>query len=198
MCSPAPRARTSMIVPRAGWAEHRAEEDWWGDFVWLSRKLLADSGLARSEIKAVGASGDRPLHAAGRRRRRAADERGALWRRYARGARDRGSDRRADRRGRDPRALRQRADVAIGRPEDSVAEAQPAGHFRRAREVPQLDVVSSCIASPAASSSTTTPPPTRSPLYLADAPIGARRSRPTSSSSIACPISPGRPRLLAR
>ena len=45
-----------LIVPRAGWAEHRAEEDWWGDFVWLSRKLLADSGLDASEVKAVGAS----------------------------------------------------------------------------------------------------------------------------------------------
>jgi xylulokinase len=39
-----------LIVPRAGWAEHRAEQDWWGDFVWLSQKLLADSG------QAVGAS----------------------------------------------------------------------------------------------------------------------------------------------
>jgi xylulokinase len=45
-----------LIVPRAGWAEHRAEQDWWGDFVWLSRKLLADSGLDASEVKAVGAS----------------------------------------------------------------------------------------------------------------------------------------------
>jgi xylulokinase len=45
-----------LIVPRAGWAEHRAEQDWWGDFVWLSQKLLADSGLGASEVKAVGAS----------------------------------------------------------------------------------------------------------------------------------------------
>jgi xylulokinase len=45
-----------LIVPRAGWAEHRADEDWWGDFVWLSQKLLADSGLDASEVKAVGAS----------------------------------------------------------------------------------------------------------------------------------------------
>src|SRR6202453_139780 len=45
-----------LIVPRAGWAEHRAEQDWWGDFVWLARKLLADSGLEASEVKAVGAS----------------------------------------------------------------------------------------------------------------------------------------------
>jgi xylulokinase len=45
-----------LIVPRAGWAEHRADEDWWADFVWLSRKLLSDSGLDASEVKAVGAS----------------------------------------------------------------------------------------------------------------------------------------------
>jgi xylulokinase len=45
-----------LIVPHAGWAEHRAEEDWWADFVWLARKLIADSGLAPSEIKGIGAS----------------------------------------------------------------------------------------------------------------------------------------------
>jgi xylulokinase len=45
-----------LIVPRAGWAEHRAEQDWWGDFVWLCRKLLTDSELDASEVKAVGAS----------------------------------------------------------------------------------------------------------------------------------------------
>jgi xylulokinase len=45
-----------MIVPRAGWAEHRADEDWWGDFVYLCRALLAQSGLEASEIKAVAAS----------------------------------------------------------------------------------------------------------------------------------------------
>ena len=45
-----------LIVPRAGWAEHRAEQDWWGDFVWLCRKLLADSRLDATDVKAVGAS----------------------------------------------------------------------------------------------------------------------------------------------
>ena len=43
-------------MPQAGWAEHRAEEDWWEDFVWLARKLIAESGLAPSEIKAIGTS----------------------------------------------------------------------------------------------------------------------------------------------
>lgn len=45
-----------MIVPRAGWAEHRAEEDWWGDFVHLTRTLLAQSGIDPASIKAVAAS----------------------------------------------------------------------------------------------------------------------------------------------
>ncbi len=45
-----------LIVPRAGWAEHRAEEDWWGDFVWLTRKLIAESSVPASAIRAVGTS----------------------------------------------------------------------------------------------------------------------------------------------
>jgi xylulokinase len=45
-----------MLVPRPGWAEHRADEDWWGDFVHVTRDLLAQSGLDPTEIKAVAAS----------------------------------------------------------------------------------------------------------------------------------------------
>lgn len=45
-----------MLVPRAGWAEHRAEEDWWGDFVYLTRQLLDLSGLDPREVKAIAAS----------------------------------------------------------------------------------------------------------------------------------------------
>jgi xylulokinase len=45
-----------LIVPRAGWAEHRAEEDWWADFVWLAHKLIAESGVAPSTIRAIGTS----------------------------------------------------------------------------------------------------------------------------------------------
>ncbi len=45
-----------MIVPRSGWAEHRAEEDWWGDFITLSRRLLAESGVAPGSIDAVACS----------------------------------------------------------------------------------------------------------------------------------------------
>jgi xylulokinase len=45
-----------LIVPRPGFAEHRAREDWWDDFTYLSRKLLADSRIAPGDVKAVGAS----------------------------------------------------------------------------------------------------------------------------------------------
>src|SRR5215213_1062935 len=45
-----------MLVPEPGWAEHRPREDWWGDFSFLSRKLLADSKVAASDIRAIGTS----------------------------------------------------------------------------------------------------------------------------------------------
>ncbi|WP_295311614.1 FGGY family carbohydrate kinase [Roseobacter sp.] len=45
-----------MLVPRPGWAEHRPEEDWWGDFVFVCRKLLKESGIAPGAIRAVSCS----------------------------------------------------------------------------------------------------------------------------------------------
>ncbi|MFK7879655.1 FGGY-family carbohydrate kinase [Roseobacter sp.] len=45
-----------MLVPQPGWAEHRPEEDWWGDFVFVCKKLLADSGVDAIDIKAVACS----------------------------------------------------------------------------------------------------------------------------------------------
>lgn len=45
-----------MLVPRPGWAEHRADEDWWGDFVHVTRALLAQSGVDPKNIRAVAAS----------------------------------------------------------------------------------------------------------------------------------------------
>ena len=45
-----------MLVPRPGWAEHRAEEDWWGDFVHITRALLAESGVNPKDIACVAAS----------------------------------------------------------------------------------------------------------------------------------------------
>src|SRR3712207_887559 len=45
-----------MIVPQPGWAEHRPIEDWWDDFIFISRKLLADSKVQPSSIRAIGCS----------------------------------------------------------------------------------------------------------------------------------------------
>ncbi len=45
-----------MLVPQPGWAEHRPEEDWWGDFVYVCKALMQSSGLDPREIKAVACS----------------------------------------------------------------------------------------------------------------------------------------------
>jgi xylulokinase len=45
-----------MIVPQAGWAEHRPDEDWWGDFVHITTALLAESGVDPTAVKAVATS----------------------------------------------------------------------------------------------------------------------------------------------
>jgi xylulokinase len=45
-----------MIVPRPGWAEHRAEEDWWGDFVAVTKALLATSGIDPKDIACIATS----------------------------------------------------------------------------------------------------------------------------------------------
>ncbi len=45
-----------MLTPRPGFAEHDADKDWWGDFCAISKALLAKSGIAATDIAAVGAS----------------------------------------------------------------------------------------------------------------------------------------------
>ncbi len=45
-----------MFVPQPGWAEHRPEEDWWGDFVTVTKELIATSGCEGDDIKAVACS----------------------------------------------------------------------------------------------------------------------------------------------
>ncbi|MEM1076582.1 MAG: FGGY family carbohydrate kinase, partial [Pseudomonadota bacterium] len=55
VCAQASRAH-KMLVPHPGWAEHRPEEDWWGDFVHVCRALRADGGVAAEDIKGVACS----------------------------------------------------------------------------------------------------------------------------------------------
>ncbi|WP_195818877.1 FGGY-family carbohydrate kinase [Roseobacter sp. MH60115] len=45
-----------MLVPQPGWAEHRPEEDWWGDFIYVCQALLRDSCVDPRDIKAVACS----------------------------------------------------------------------------------------------------------------------------------------------
>ncbi|WP_413718217.1 FGGY-family carbohydrate kinase [Silicimonas sp. MF1-12-2] len=45
-----------MLVPQPGWAEHRPEEDWWGDTVRIIRRLLTESGVDPAGIVAVATS----------------------------------------------------------------------------------------------------------------------------------------------
>jgi xylulokinase len=45
-----------MLVPQSGWAEHDAEQDWWGDFKKLSQEVIAESGVNPRDIRAVAAS----------------------------------------------------------------------------------------------------------------------------------------------
>ena len=45
-----------MLVPKAGWAEHVPDQDWWGDFVFITQSILSDSGVDPTLIKAVGCS----------------------------------------------------------------------------------------------------------------------------------------------
>lgn len=45
-----------MIVPQPGWAEHRAEEDWWADLKILARRLLEQTAVDPRDIEALGCS----------------------------------------------------------------------------------------------------------------------------------------------
>ncbi len=45
-----------MAAPQAGFAEHDAENDWWGDFCRISRVLIRDSGIDPQRIRGVGCS----------------------------------------------------------------------------------------------------------------------------------------------
>ncbi len=45
-----------MLVPQPGYAEHDAEQDWWGDFKFLSQQLLATSKVNAKDIRAIGTS----------------------------------------------------------------------------------------------------------------------------------------------
>lgn len=45
-----------LLVPRPGWAEHRPIRDWWGDFTYISKRMIAESRIDPGAIKAIGCS----------------------------------------------------------------------------------------------------------------------------------------------
>lgn len=45
-----------MLVPQPGWAEHDPEKDWWGDFCFISKQLIAESGIDPKSIRSIGTS----------------------------------------------------------------------------------------------------------------------------------------------
>ena len=45
-----------MLVPKPGWAEHDPELDWWGDFCFISQKLIVESNVDPQSIRSVGTS----------------------------------------------------------------------------------------------------------------------------------------------
>lgn len=45
-----------MTVPRPGWAEHDADQDWWGDFVHITKELLAKSQVKPEDIACIATS----------------------------------------------------------------------------------------------------------------------------------------------
>ena len=46
--------------PKPSWAEHDAEEEWWGGFVTVVRQLLSQSGIDAADIAAIGCSAITP------------------------------------------------------------------------------------------------------------------------------------------
>ena len=126
-----------MLVPQPGWAEHRADEDWWGDLVVITRELLATSGVDPRSIGAVATSAIGPcmlpVDAAG-----APLMNGVLYGVDTRASGpDRGAHRQA-RRGRDPRGVWQRAHVAVGGTQDPVAQGDPSRPVRPHGQGPDL------------------------------------------------------------
>ena len=181
-----------MLVPRPGWAEHRPRQDWWGDFTFICRKLLAESGVDPKSIRAVGASAIGPcmlpVDATGE-----ALSNAALYGVDARAAAEIdelnaaiGAERILDRCG---NAL---TSQSVG-PEDPVAEEKPSRDFCQGRQDRHVDDLSGAEADRRMR---------HRPLFggqffaaLCDRKAGLERRacRRTSSGSTACRSCSGRP-----
>ena len=45
-----------MLIPEPGWAEHRPEEDWWNDFVTITKTRLKSSQINPKNISCIATS----------------------------------------------------------------------------------------------------------------------------------------------
>ena len=45
-----------MLVPQPGWAEHRPNEDWWGDFCEVTNNIIKTSGVNAEDIECIACS----------------------------------------------------------------------------------------------------------------------------------------------
>ena len=45
-----------VIIDHPGWAEHRADEDWWEDFVFITKELIGKAKISPEEISAIATS----------------------------------------------------------------------------------------------------------------------------------------------
>ena len=45
-----------MLIPEPGWAEHRPEEDWWNDFVTITKTILKSSQINPKNISCIATS----------------------------------------------------------------------------------------------------------------------------------------------
>jgi xylulokinase len=45
-----------MIVPQPGWAEHRANEDWWDNLTFITRRILGETGIDPGDVRALSCS----------------------------------------------------------------------------------------------------------------------------------------------
>ena len=50
------KKKHELIIPQSGWAEHRPQEDWWEDFIFVCKSLLKISKADPKNIKSVSAS----------------------------------------------------------------------------------------------------------------------------------------------
>ncbi len=63
---PSTACRHEMEIPQPGYAEHDAEQTWWGELCTISKTLIRASGVDPKDIDGARLQRHRPLLPAGR------------------------------------------------------------------------------------------------------------------------------------